>query len=568
MWVPGKVALLRAQEEPGCLAVEHEVAELRRRDPRPLAQRAHRLVEAVPVQVRVEVVEAREVELGDSAVMPAGRLRRASALGMRARPTTAQNASTTWGSNCDAGAAAQLLERDLGAHAGPVRPVRDHRVVGVADRDDARAERDALARAARPGSRSRPSARGSSARAARPRSARAPRVRMRSPITRVRAHEGPLLARSAGPACRGSSPGSPPCRCRAATPPAAAGRRPRAQAEPLGDRAAEAGHVVQVVCRARRSARTAPSAARRPSACPADARPRFFCAYMRRSAIRSADEGSRASLVGQQHPAAGGADAEAVAAVGQRLRRALDDLGRVLRRDRAPARRTRRRPSGSSGPRPAIVAASLSPEPLQQRVAGRVAVGVVVRLEAVEVEHREHERVRSRRGLAASLEVRHQAAPVAEPGERVLERKLLRVLASRPAAPGAARAAARSGSSSSPRGRATAAGARRGRPRSRRSSPGTASGRQAATDRTQQERGHAPRRVDGGGVDRQQQVQLLVGGRAVAGERLQRRELRERDVAARQQRVETRPGLPQPVAPEQRVTSHDRSCHRARRASA
>ena len=57
-------------------------------------------------------------------------------------------------------------------------------------------------------------------------------------------------------------------------------------------------------------------------------------------------------------------------------------------------------------------AARFAPEPAQQRVAGRVAEAVVVRLEAVEVEEREQVRALAR--LERVLEVEHQAAAVAE----------------------------------------------------------------------------------------------------------------------------------------------------------
>ena len=70
--------------------------------------------------------------------------------------------------------AVELLYRRLGSSRGG-RPVARHRVVCVADRDDARAERDRRCRPCRPGSRCRRSARGSSARAWRPARAPAPR---------------------------------------------------------------------------------------------------------------------------------------------------------------------------------------------------------------------------------------------------------------------------------------------------------------------------------------------------------------------------------------------------------
>ena len=60
-------------------------------------------------------------------------------------------------------------------------------------------------------------------------------------------------------------------------------------------------------------------------------------------------------------------------------------------------------------------------EPPQQQVTRRMPVRVVVVLEAVEVEAGRAPLGRSRR-RAASLEVVHHRAPVAEPGERVADR--------------------------------------------------------------------------------------------------------------------------------------------------
>ena len=61
-------------------------------------------------------------------------------------------------------------------------------------------------------------------------------------------------------------------------------------------------------------------------------------------------------------------------------------------------------------------------EALQQRVAGGVAEGVVVLLEAVEVEEREAAPVGGRRLVGGVLEVAHQGAAVGQAGEAVGER--------------------------------------------------------------------------------------------------------------------------------------------------
>jgi hypothetical protein len=52
-------------------------------------------------------------------------------------------------------------------------------------------------------------------------------------------------------------------------------------------------------------------------------------------------------------------------------------------------------------------------EPPQQGIPGRVPERVVVRLEAIEVEHAEQQRLTQRGVTKGTLEVRHQAAAVA-----------------------------------------------------------------------------------------------------------------------------------------------------------
>ena len=58
----GKGRALGAQEEGRGLAVEHDEADRRARDPAPLAQLAHGLVEALALEVRAEVVELRSFD--------------------------------------------------------------------------------------------------------------------------------------------------------------------------------------------------------------------------------------------------------------------------------------------------------------------------------------------------------------------------------------------------------------------------------------------------------------------------------------------------------------------------
>src|SRR5262249_11408292 len=61
----------------------------------------------------------------------------------------------------------------------------------------------------------------------------------------------------------------------------------------------------------------------------------------------------------------------------------------------------------------------LDPETLEERIPGRVAEGVVVSLEAVQVEDDEQPRLGDGGAAERVVELRHQLAPVAETGERV-----------------------------------------------------------------------------------------------------------------------------------------------------
>ena len=112
-----------------------------------------------------------------------------------------------------------------------------------------------------------------------------------------------------------------------------------------------------------------------------------------------------------------GADLEALAVLGQRARGAASARdARVAARRRSDAELVAAEAVGVAAR--ADAPRRLRAEPRQQRVAGGVAEGVVVALEAVEVEQQRA------RGLAASpreaaLEVAHQRAAVAEAGERV-----------------------------------------------------------------------------------------------------------------------------------------------------
>ena len=61
----GEREALGAQEELAGLALEHDVAEGHRGEPRAVRrERAHDVVEAIAAQVRVAVVEGRELEFG------------------------------------------------------------------------------------------------------------------------------------------------------------------------------------------------------------------------------------------------------------------------------------------------------------------------------------------------------------------------------------------------------------------------------------------------------------------------------------------------------------------------
>ena len=182
---------------------------------------------------------------------------------------------------------------------------------------------------------------------------------------------------------------------------------------------------------------------------PAEPRRPFFSAYMRRSASSSASSGSLSGRVDRGAAERGG-DREAVAALAQRGAGAGGQLVVLVGRRRGQdAELVAAHAIGAAAP--VDRAHQGAAEAGQQRVPGRMAVDVVIGLEAVEVEEQQQERVLRRC-------VDHPLAEVV--GER------------------AAVAAARSAGRSSPRRgscraascarRASATAARRRRPASRR----------------------------------------------------------------------------------------------------
>ena len=83
------------------------------------------------------------------------------------------------------------------------------------------------------------------------------------------------------------------------------------------------------------------------------------------------------------------------------------------------ARRTRRRPSGRPAPRPLTGRREVAPQPREQCIAGRMAEGVVVCLEAVEVEQRQQQRALAAIAFVEPvLQVGHQAAAVRHARQR------------------------------------------------------------------------------------------------------------------------------------------------------
>ena len=121
----------------------------------------------------------------------------------------------------------------------------------------------------------------------------------------------------------------------------------------------------------------------------ADMRPACFCAYIRWSAMRRASAGRR--LAGQRDGAVRAADPEALALLGERSAGAVEESpasaprgSKSTQNSSPPMRKTRARLP--------MYGAQVAAEAGEQGVAGGVAEGVVVVLEAVEVEQREDER--------------------------------------------------------------------------------------------------------------------------------------------------------------------------------
>ena len=122
----------------------------------------------------------------------------------------------------------------------------------------------------------------------------------------------------------------------------------------------------------------------------ADVRPAFFCAYMRWSAMRSASVASM-RLAREHDRAVGAGDGEALAALGQRAGGAGDDrVGDLVARVEERAELVAAHPERAAAA--GQVGREVAAEADEQRVARGVAEGVVVVLEAVEVEEDEHER--------------------------------------------------------------------------------------------------------------------------------------------------------------------------------
>jgi hypothetical protein len=121
---------------------------------------------------------------------------------------------------------------------------------------------------------------------------------------------------------------------------------------------------------------------------------------------------------GQQRGAVGRGDREAVAVLAQRVAGGLDrveDPGRLGAREHAEL--VAAHPVG--GPAGGHRGLQACGEAGQQRVAGGVAEGVVVGLEAVEVEDRQHDRAGAVELGRLALQLLHQGAAVADAGERV-----------------------------------------------------------------------------------------------------------------------------------------------------
>ena len=124
------------------------------------------------------------------------------------------------------------------------------------------------------------------------------------------------------------------------------------------------------------------------------ARPEFLCAYMRWSAMSSASLGDR-RLLRDRDGAVGRGDREAVSVLDQRGgRQQLDLVAAVGIGEDAELVA----PQAIGAPVALDAAVERLAQAREQRVAGEMAEGVVVALEAVEVEEQEHGGVRGPAG--------------------------------------------------------------------------------------------------------------------------------------------------------------------------
>ena len=180
--------------------------------------------------------------------------RRQRELGRALSATSALNAVDDVRVELRPGAALELGERVLVREPAAVDALGRHRVVGVGDEEDPRAERDRRRRRGGSGSRRRPSARGGGAPRSRPARRRASRASGSRSAGAARARAA--RPRSAGPACGGSPRGWRACRGRAGCP---ARRRSSislaSQAHAGRDARGELADLVGVARRCRRRAR-------------------------------------------------------------------------------------------------------------------------------------------------------------------------------------------------------------------------------------------------------------------------------------------------------------------------
>ena len=241
---------------------------------------------------------------------------------------------------------------------------------------------------------------------------------------RVAADELPLARRRAGRAWAGWRRGSRPCRCRAAR---RRGRICSTSSAPRPRRRAVASASSATPSRWAKSSGIA--LAQRPdehvlASGASRTRPRVLLRV--HALVGDPQRLGRVHRLAREHDRAVGAgDGEALAALGQRACGARDDrVGDLVARVEERAELVAAHPERAAAA--GQVGREVAAEADEQRVAGGVAEGVVVVLEAVEVEQDEHERV-GVVGLGQhALEVAGQRAAVAEPGQRVRHRLVAR----------------------------------------------------------------------------------------------------------------------------------------------